>query len=437
MSFINTVAPRALPGLMAGAMLLAVPATAFAQDGRIDVVDTGDTAWLLAASALVLIAAIPGIALFNAGRIDARNVLSVLFQPLAIVAAVSLAWIAAGYTVAFGDVTRGWLGSGNAWMLISLGNVREGVNVPESAFAFYQVLVAGLAASLLCGAWAGRARFGWAVAFASLWSIVAYAPVAHWLRGGGWLSASVGTLDFAGGLTMATCAGVSAIVAAMLVGRRRAETAEPGFSASVSLLGAGLAWIGWLGLAGGAALAANDDAASVLINTHAAACAGGLGWLALDRFRRGGKPGAADFASGLLAGLAAILAGALYVSPGAAMVIGLAGTLAARAARALLRRFTAIDDTLDVFALFGASGAAGSIMLGLFLSPGLGGVGYDTGMTMIAQLLAQVIGVGIVAVWSIFVTAILAIMVSMLVPMRVGEDAEAEGLDVASHGDHA
>jgi ammonium transporter, Amt family len=418
--------------------LAVLPATAFAQDGAIDVADSGDTAWMLTATALVLLAALPGVALFNGGRIGARNFLSLVLQMAAIMAAVSLAWIIAGYTVAFGDVTSGWLGSGNAWMLITLGNVRGESYVPESALALHQIVVAGFAATLMCAAWAGRARFGWAVLFATLWSVVVYAPVAHWLQGGGWLAASVGAIDFGGGISLAVCAGVSGLVAAMLVGKRHGYPGEvePGFSPSVTLLGAGLAWVGWFGLGGGAALAANDDAASALINMHAAACAGGLGWLALDRFRQG-KPTAVGFGSGVIAGLVATLAGALYISPGAAMLTGLSGAIVARGVRALLRRHTAIDDALDLFALFAASGMTGALLLGPFLSDGLGGIGYDEGMNVIAQTFAQALGIAVVVVWSMLVSAVLAIMASLLVPMRVSEDAEAQGLDVSSHGEHA
>jgi Amt family ammonium transporter len=417
------------------ALLTVLPATAWAQDGTIEASDSGDTAWLLAATALLLFAALPGLALFQAGRARPGSFVSTLVQTAAVAAVVSLAWIVVGYTLAFGEVTSGWLGGGGAWMLIELGNVRQELAVPESAFALFQIASAMLGAVLMLGAWSGRARFGWVLLFTLLWTLVVQAPILHWLWGRGWLSAATGTVDFAGGIALELSAGTSALVAALLMGRgqdfttvRRAAHFSP-----ITLAGALLVWIGWLGLCGGSAFSANDDAAAALIGAHAAACAGALARLGIDRLR--GLPLRADaFAYGLVAGLAAIAPAALYVSPGAAILIGAIGAALATGAAPLIARL-GIDDRLDVFALFAVPGMAGSLLVAVFMSPALGGTGYGEAMNLVAQLVAQVIGLVVVAAWSALGTAILALMASLAFPMRVSEAAEEAGLDAASHGE--
>lgn len=410
----------------------------WAQDGVADVTNAGDTAWVLAASLLALLAALPGIALFHAGRSEAKNVLSVLSQTGAIAAAVSLAWIVSGYTIAFGDVGNGWFGNGNAWMLITLGNVRVFTEIPESAFAFHQIVFAVLAAAVLAGAWADRARFGFAVVAASFWSLAVLAPVSHWVRGGGWIYQAIGAVDHGGGLSVLVPVGISALVFAAILGRPRTDVVSEGlpFSSAVALAGSCLFWIGMLALSGAAAFIANDDAASAIISSHAAGCAGGLAALAADRLF-GGKPTAIGFAQGVVSGLAASLAGAAYVSPGAAVLFGLLGAFAGRSATGFLRRRLPIHDSLNVFTTFGMPAAVGTLLVAVFQAGSLGGVGYDEGMNMIAQLVAQAIALGVIGVWSMVVTAIVAIATSLFFQMRVGEEAEADGLDLTSHGEHA
>lgn len=417
---------------------LAMPQSVFAQDGIVDVTNAGDTAWVLAASLIAMFAAVPGIALFHAGRSDARNVLSALVQTAAIAAAVSLAWIVSGYTIAFGDVSNGWVGSGNAWMLITLGNIRATTEIPESAFAFHQIVLAILAAAVLAGAWADRARFGFAVVAASFWSLAVLAPVSHWVRGGGWIAKAIGALDHAGGLSVLFPAGVSALVFAAILGRPRIDRSivPAPFSAAMALLGSVLLWIGMLALSGAAAFIANDDAASAMLATHAAGCAGGLTALIAERLSTG-KPSASGFARGLICGLAAVFTGAVFLSPGAAVLIGIVGALAGRASARVLRKRLPIHDSLGVFATFGMPAAVGALLVAVFQSPSLGGVGYAGSMNMIAQLVAQLIALGVIGVWSIVASAIVALATSTFFQMRVGEEAEAQGLDLANHGEHA
>ncbi|WP_245892315.1 ammonium transporter [Novosphingobium guangzhouense] len=414
-----------------------VPAAALAQDGRLDVADGGDTAWLLAAS-LVGLLVLPGLALFYAGRVRGRNVLSILIQCGAIFAATSTLWIIVGYTLAFGDVAGGWLGRGNAWMLTALGNVRAGTNLPESVYVLFQMIFATLAPSLMAGAWAERARFGWAMVFTSLWSIVVYAPVAHWIWGDGWLARSVGTLDWAGGIVVNVSAGVSALVISVMIGKRKgtASASRHGQIPALAVVGAMLLWIGWLALSGGAALSANDDAAAAILAMHAGTAAAALTWLVLDRVTCG-KCGGTGFAMGVLAGLATMAPAAGFISPGGALLLGVAGGAGCHFAIRLVRRKLHIDDALGVFAIQGIGGLLGSLLLAGLLSERLGGVGYGEGMNGVAQLAAQGIGIGVAAIWSAVGTVILALMASLAFPMRVSEDAEREGLDSASHGEKA
>ncbi|HKT84973.1 MAG TPA: ammonium transporter [Novosphingobium sp.] len=420
------------------ALLAVLPGSAFAQDGRADLANSGDTAWLLTSSAFVLLMAMPGLSLFYGGLVRAKNFLSVLVQCGAIAAVASVLWVAVGYTLAFGDVSNGWLGGGNAWMLIQLGNVRQATAVPESAFVLFQMTFAAITPALMAGAWVDRARFGWVITFCALWSLVVYAPVAHWIWGGGWLAKGMGTLDWAGGIVIHTSAGVSALVIAIMLGRRNGfpQTLMLPHSPSLTMAGAALLWVGWFGFNGGSALAANDDAAAAIIATHAAAATAALVWLLVERFTVG-KPTSVGFATGAIAGLATVTPAAGFISPGAAILFGAAGATVCYFAIQLVKQKLEIDDSLDVFAVHGVGGILGSLLLGVFLSDGLGGVGYGEGMTMGSQMLAQFAGVGVTIIWSIIASVILAIMASVLFPMRVSEDAEREGLDITSHGERA
>ena len=427
---------RKLSGSLLAALAFAAPAIARAQEGAIDVADSGDTAWILISSALVLMMTMPGLSLFYGGLVRAKNFLSVLVQCGAVAAVASLLWILVGYTIAFGQVGSGFLGAGNAWMLIDLGNVRQDLHVPESTFALFQMTFAAITPALMVGAWVDRARFGWVVGFCALWSLLVYAPVAHWVWGGGWLSSRLGTLDFAGGIVVHTTAGVSALVAALLVGRRQGfpKTLMLPHSPSLTMAGAALLWVGWFGFNGGSALAANDDAATAILNTHAAASAAALVWLLIENFTVG-KPTSVGFATGAIAGLATVTPAAGFISPGSAILFGAFAAAICYPMIQVIKFRLKIDDSLDVFAVHGVGGIVGSLLLAVALSPGLGGTGYAAGMTMLTQFGAQLTGVLVVAVWSAVASAILAVAVSVFFPMRVNADAETEGLDITSHGE--
>jgi len=432
---------KRLVGAVLTTGLALLPLAAHAQDALTsvqDVADSGDTAWILVSSAFVLLMTMPGLTLFYGGLVRAKGFLAVLVQVGAIAAVASVLWVMVGYTLAFGSVSAGWLGAGNAWMLLDIGNVRAGTTIPESAFALFQMCFALITPALMVGAWVDRARFGWVIGFCALWGLIVYAPVAHWVWGGGWLATRFGTLDFAGGIVVHTTAGISALVVALLLGKRTGfpKTLMLPHSPSLTMAGAALLWVGWFGFNGGSALAANDDAASAIINTHVAACLAALVWIAIEKFSVG-KPTSVGFATGAVAGLATVTPAAGFIAPGAAMILGALGALVCYPMIQLVKQRLEIDDSLDVFAVHGVGGMLGSILLAVFLSDGFGGTGYAEGMNMVRQLVAQFAGVGIVALWSAFATVVCALMVAMVIPMRVTEDEEREGLDITSHGERA
>ena len=402
-----------------------------------DVANSGDTAWILTSSALVLFMTLPGLALFYGGLVRSKNFLSVLIQCMAVAGICSVLWIIVGYTLAFGQVTNGFLGNGLNWMFGNLGNVREGTAIPESTFALFQMTFAVITPALMIGAWVERARFGWVVAFSALWLLVVYAPVTHWIWGGGWLS-NLGVLDFAGGIVVHTTAGVSALVVAIMLGKRMGwpRTLMLPHSPALTVAGAAMLWVGWFGFNGGSALTATDDASAAIINTHIAASTAALVWILIEKFKVG-KSTAVGVATGAIAGLATITPAAGFVGPGASIIIGAVASIVCFMAVGLVKNGFKIDDSLDVFAVHGVGGILGSLMLALFISEGFGGTGYGEGMAFGSQFVAQLIGVGAVAIWSAVATAILGFGISFILPMRVSEDEERDGLDISNHGERA
>jgi ammonium transporter, Amt family len=420
------------------ATMLAAPA--FAQDvldPAAAVNDSGDTAWIISATALVLLMTLPGLSLFYGGLVRSKNFLSVLIQCMAIGGICSVLWVVVGYTLAFGPVTNGFLGGGLNWMLLNLGNVREATTIPESTFAMFQMTFAVITPALMVGAWVERARFGWVIAFSALWLLVVYAPVTHWIWGGGWLS-ELGVLDFAGGIVVHTTAGVSALVAAIMLGKRIGwpKTLMLPHSPALTVAGAGLLWVGWFGFNGGSALTATDDASQAIINTHIAASMAALVWIVIEKIKVG-KSTAVGIATGAIAGLATITPAAGFVGAGASIIIGALASVTCFFAVGLVKNSFGIDDSLDVFAVHGVGGILGSLLLALFISEGFGGTGYAENMAFGSQFVAQLIGVATVALWSAFATFLLGFGISFILPMRVSEDDERDGLDISNHGERA
>ena len=326
-------------------------------------------------------------------------------------------------------------GLGNA-MLANLAEVREGLTIPESAFALFQMTFAAITPALVIGAFVERIRFGWVVAFSTLWTLAVYIPVARWVWGGGWLADQFGTLDFAGGIVVHTTAGVAALIVAKLLGPRKGfnKALLAPHSAALTMVGAGLLWVGWFGFNGGSALAAGDGAATAILNTHLAASTAALVWILIERIRIG-KATSIGIVTGAIAGLATVTPAAGYIGPAGAILLGLLGGSICFAMVQVVKHHWQIDDSLDVFAVHGVGGILGSLLMPIFFSEAFGGGGFAEGADVTSQLIAQAIGVGSVAVWTALMTVIVAFMVSAVLPMRVDEEAEHDGLDLTSHGE--
>jgi len=388
--------------------------------------NSGDTAFVIVASALVLFMTLPGLALFYGGLVRSRNFLSVLLQCFAIGAMVSLLWFIAGYTLVFGSEAR-WIGGLSKVGLVQLAPVRAGLTIPETVFALYQMTFAIITPALIIGAFAERVRFGWVMLFSALWLMVVYLPTAHWIWGGGWM-AQMGVRDFAGGIVVHTTAGVSALVVALMIGPRRGfpNHALLPHSPAMTMIGAGMLWVGWFGFNGGSALAANQTAGAAILATHLAASAAACVWIALEwlTFRKATSVG---IATGAVAGLATITPAAGFVSPLAAVIIGGAGSgICFWSVIATKQRFK-IDDSLDVFAVHGIGGMTGSLLLAVFSLAGAMG----------RSLGEQATGVVMIALWSAIATFVLAKIAALAIPMRVDAEAEQLGLDLTSHGERA
>lgn len=412
---------------------LVAPAGALAADTAVSAADTG---FVLTATALVLFMTLPGLALFYGGLVRSKNFLSILMQCFAIAALVSLIWLLGGYGLAFGT-GNAWIGDLGTLGLNGLTEVRSGLTISEATFALYQMTFAIITPALVIGAFPERVRFGWAMLFCALWLVLVYLPAAHWVWGGGWLAAR-GTMDFAGGIVVHTTAGISALVIALMIGRRRGfpNTMIPPHSPALTMVGAGMLWVGWFGFNGGSALAANAQAVSAILATHMAASAAALTWAMIERVKIG-KATSIGLVTGAVAGLATVTPAAGYVSPLGAAAIGVAASFVCFFAVLQVKQRWKVDDSLDVFAVHGVGGMLGSLLLAPFASVALGGAGLPAGATVTSQFGAQLLGVGAVALWSAALTWVIARAAALVVPMRVDEEAEHDGLDLTSHGERA
>jgi ammonium transporter, Amt family len=372
------------------------------------VADSGDSAWVLAASAFVLLAALPGLALLH-GRGRAGPAAVSLFAATAL---VSLLFAAIGYSLAFSPGGPAIGDAGNA-MLANLADLRGDLTISETLYALFQMVIALFATTILASALAERARTGWLIAFAGLWFVLVYVPVAHWLWGGGWL-VDVSAVDQAGGLVVQLSAGISALVAAVLLGR----TSETGVAhdTRLAVAGAGLVWVGWFGVAGGAALSSSDDAASAILNIQLAASAAALAGMIFERWRSGAAS-VHGTACSAISGLAAMSAGAGLVGAGGAMALGVIGAIGASIGSGLVQRMK-LGSAASAFVAHGAGAFLGGLLFPVFMLAELGGAGFDDGNGLTTQLVAQGIAVLSVTLWSAGLTAVAALMVAMIVPMR-------------------
>jgi ammonium transporter, Amt family len=418
--------------------LTAVPA--FAQAGKID---GADTAWMMVATAIVLMMTIPGLALFYAGMVRKKNVLATMAQSLAATALVSILWIAFGYSLAFtGD--GAWLGSADRLFLRGLGMDSISVlakTIPEALFMLYQMTFAIITVALVAGAVADRMRFSAFMLFSALWLAFVYVPIAHWVWGGGFLG-SAGLLDFAGGTVVHINAGVAGLTAALTLGPRRGygtENLAP-FDLSMAVVGMGLLWVGWFGFNGGSALGANSRAVMAVVSTHLAASAGALTWIALEWWVRG-KPSVLGMVSGAVAGLGTITPASGFVLPWHAVVIGIAAGALCFYACTTIKLMCKYDDSLDVFGVHGVGGAIGTLLCGVFATAALsvspatpvGNPGLLEGHPM--QVLTQLYGIVVTIAWSGGITMGLLKIVSALTPLRASQEEEREGLDISLHGE--
>jgi len=412
----------------AGGVLALVPLAA-----RSDSLDTGDTAWILTATALVLLMTLPGVALFYGGLVRSRNVLSVMMQCLAVAALATVLWTVYGYSLAFGD--GGWFTGGfDKAFFAGVGRGALAGTVPESVFAMFQLTFAIITPALVFGGVAERMRFSAMLWFSGLWLTLVYFPVAHWVWGGGWLG-ELGVLDYAGGTVVHVNAGVAALVAALVVGRRRGFPATPMLPHNLvfTMAGASLLWVGWFGFNAGSALAANGDAGMAMLTTQVAAAASALAWMATE-WLRFGKPSALGAATGVVAGLVAITPASGFVGPAGALLVGIAAGVACFWATFLLKRRFEVDDSLDVFSVHGIGGTVGALLTGV-LAGVLGGTGYSEGMNVPTQLGVQFLGVAATVIWCAMVSWFLLKILDMSIGLRVEEDQEAQGLDLTEHGE--
>ncbi|HEY5210134.1 MAG TPA: ammonium transporter [Stellaceae bacterium] len=398
-------------------------------------IDTGSTAWVLAASALVLFMTLPGLALFYGGLIRARNFLSMLMHCFAICCIASLIWAVFGYSLAFSD-GGGLIGGFGKAFLAGLGGA-PGMHIPEIVFALFQMTFAIITPALIVGAFAERVRFPFVLLFSALWLVVVYLPVAHLVWGGGW-AARAHVFDFAGGIVVHTTAGVSALVAAILIGARSGFPHHliPPHSPGMTMAGAGMLWVGWFGFNGGSALAADASAGYAIMATHLAAAAAAMTWMVIE-WLRVGKPTSIGLVTGAVAGLATITPASGYVGPMGAIALGIAGGTVCFFATNLIKQRFRIDDTLDVFAVHGVGGIAGSILVAILAMPALGGVGFAAGMGPGRQLIVQIVTVAGVALWSVVATFVLIKLIGAVTRPRVGREQEIEGLDLVTHGERA
>jgi len=399
-----------------------------------------DTAWMLTSTALVLFMTIPGLSLFYAGLVRVKNALSVLMQCFALTALMSVLWFVVGYTLAFGSsgVEQGpWIGDlGNLFLAKVTMDSMSG-SIPETLFVMFQLTFAVITPALIVGGFAERMRFSAMLIFSSLWLVLVYAPICHWVWGGGWLG-DMGLQDFAGGSVVHITAGVAALIAATSMGGRRGfgSTAMPPHNLTMTVTGAGMLWVGWFGFNAGSAVAADSSAAMAMLVTHLSAACGSLAWMTMEWLRHG-KPSVLGIVTGMVAGLGTITPASGSVGPAGAVVIGLSAGVICYFATITLKNRLNIDDSLDVFPVHGVGGMLGLFMAGIFCSPALGifsGNGFSDGVSTIGgQLGIQLTGIAATFVYTAIVSWVLLRAVNAIVSVRVDQEDETAGLDIVLH----
>jgi Amt family ammonium transporter len=426
MNFIN---PQTKLAALLATVLGLLPSIALA-----DELNGADTAWILTSTALVLFMTIPGLSLFYGGLVRSKNVLSVLMQCFAITCMVSVLWLVFVYGLAFGDG-----GSMNRWIggfdqFLHGGIARDSLvgSIPETVFSMFQMTFAIITPALIVGAFAERMKFSAMLWFSALWLVLVYAPVTHWVWGGGWLQ-EMGLLDFAGGTVVHVNAGVAALVAALVMGQRKGfgKTQMPPHNLTMTVAGAGMLWVGWFGFNAGSALGANGDAGMAMLVTHISAAAGSLAWMAMEWIRHG-KPSVLGIVTGMVAGLGTITPASGFVGPAGALIIGLTAGVVCYSATAFLKHTLKIDDSLDVFPVHGVGGIMGTLLAGVFVGI-LGGAGLAEGMSIGGQVWVQFVGVAATFIYCGVLSWLILKLVDAVIGLRVTGDEETQGLDLVLH----
>ncbi|HYN79000.1 MAG TPA: ammonium transporter [Lamprocystis sp. (in: g-proteobacteria)] len=408
-----------------------------AQDTPAPTISAGDTAWMLTATALVLFMTIPGLALFYGGLVRAKNVLSILMQCFAITALVTILWTIYGYSLAFGNGgdLNAWIGGLDNLFLkgLSLGSIYGTQTIPESVFMTFQMTFAVITPALMVGAFAERMKFSALMWFMALWLTLVYIPVAHWVWGGGWLG-TLGVLDFAGGTVVHINAGIAGLVAAIVIGKRKGfpTTAMPPHNLGYTVIGASMLWVGWFGFNAGSQLAADGVAGMAMAVTQIATATAALSWMFAEWWAHG-KPSVLGIASGAVAGLVAITPASGTAGPMGAVAIGIAAGVLCFIASTKVKRMFHYDDALDVFGVHAVGGIVGAMLTGVFASAALGGKGLAEGLTIVDQVIKQGIGVGTTLVYTAVISLIILKVVDWTIGLRVSEEQETEGLDLALH----
>ena len=424
---------RFLPVLWATALTLA-PGVAFAATAQ--KLDTGNTAWILTSTALVLFMTLPGLSLFYGGLVRAKNVLSVLMQCFTIACAVSIVWLIVGYSLVF-EAGNAFIGGLGKAFFSGVGVDSLSGNIPETVFAMFQLTFAIITPALIVGSFAERMRFSALLIFSVVWVVAVYAPVAHWVWGGGWLGA-MGALDFAGGTVVHINSGIAALVAAIMIGPRHGfpTTAMLPHNLPMAVTGAGILWVGWFGFNAGSALAADGAAGMAMLVTHISSAAGALAWMCAEWIKHG-KASVLGIATGMVAGLVAITPASGFVGPMGALLLGVIAGLSCYCATNYMKQVLKIDDSLDVFTVHGVGGIIGAILTGVFAAKGFGGVGFAEGVSMGGQVWVQIISVVATLVYSGVVSFLILKIVDAMVGLRADANEESGGLDLTMHNESA
>ena len=398
-------------------------------------IDTGNTAWIITATALVLFMTLPGLALFYGGLVRKKNVLSVLMQCISVACLASVLWLVIGYSLAFGDGNQ-WIGDTSKMFLSGVGRDTLSGDIPETVFFAFQMTFAVITPALIVGAYVERIKFSAVLLFSGLWLLIVYAPVTHWIwAGNGWLF-QAGLLDFAGGLVVHLTAGSSALVLAAMLGPRSTFPlqVDPPHNPAMVMIGASMLWVGWFGFNAGSALAADGNAGMAMVVTHISAATASLVWMLMD-WSRFGKPTLIGLVTGTIAGLASITPASGSVGPIGALIIGSSAGIICYLFVNIVKNNFKIDDSLDVFAVHGVGGLIGIILVAFLVDANIGGAGYADGINAISQLMIQLKGTFAVLVLSVVATIAITYVVKLTVGLRVDESSEVEGLDISSHGE--